>query len=158
MLCLAVTLRPLLVPETGSVAAPSAVLCSTTLPADPGLVFLGHESGHVTVWRSDSLSFVSSLRVAAGSVTALAGVDRYIWCGFKSGKIHVLDTHANPWQLIIAFKAHSDAVAKLLVNFDMLWVDGTLPVVSLSQDGEVCVWDGLLSQWYLGELPFMSDG
>lgn len=26
-----------------------------------------------------------------------------------------------------------------------------LPVVSLSSEGEVCVWDGLLSQWFLGE-------
>lgn len=62
-----------------------------------------------------------SLRVATASVTAMVGVDRYLWCGFKSGQIQIFDTSSNPWQLIVSFKAHNDQVAKLMVNTQMLW-------------------------------------
>lgn len=39
----------------------------------------------------------------------------------------------------------------VLYSDTFFYQGGELPIVSLSSEGEVAVWDGLLSQWFLGK-------
>ncbi|GAA6029323.1 hypothetical protein JCM8097_003620 [Rhodosporidiobolus ruineniae] len=142
--------RPLVTPEAaGNVGA---VTCHAIVPHQDHLVYLGHDNGFVSVWDRSSYECVLVQRISPYAVSALCGVRRYLWAGFRTGELYVYDVESEPWVVKKAWKAHKDPVIRLVVDPASLWKDETLQVASASND-TVCLWDGFLrDDWLDSEL------
>lgn len=111
--------RPLNTPE--SAGHVGAVTSSAIVPSQHDLVFLGHDNGWVSVWHQSTHAFSHIQRVSPYSITALAGVGKYLWAGFRNGFICVYDVSSEPWTVHKAWKAHKDPVQRLIVDPSSLW-------------------------------------
>ncbi|GAA5822802.1 hypothetical protein JCM11251_004386 [Rhodosporidiobolus azoricus] len=142
--------RPLVTPEyTGHVGA---VTASAIVPHQDHLVYLGHDNGYVSVWDRTTYECVAVQRISPYSISALCGVRRYLWAGYRTGQLYVYDVESEPWTVKKAWKAHKDPVIRLAVDPASLWQDETLQVASASND-TVCLWDGFLREdWLDSEL------
>ncbi|CAD6897706.1 unnamed protein product [Tilletia controversa] len=135
-------------PSAGEVGPVSS---GATIPSRPELVYLGHESGHVTVWSKSTFTCVAIQRLGRHCVVAMAGVVRYLWVGTRAGEMCVYDpgediTTPN-WRLLKKWTAHKEAIFKLLVDRAASEVP-QLQVGSAGEDGCVHFWDGtLLADW-----------
>lgn len=65
-------------------------------------------------------------------ITAMVGVGRYLWAGFRTGVIYVYEVEVEPWTVKKAWKAHKEAVTKLVVD------PASLEEVSLRSFGKGC--------------------
>ncbi|KAL9933319.1 hypothetical protein V8E36_008037 [Tilletia maclaganii] len=143
--------RPVSLPRDMPSANVVGPVCSgATIPGRPGLVYLGHESGHVSVWSKSTSSCVAIQRLGRRSVVAMAGVVRFLWVGTRAGEICVYDpdTEDSPnWRLLKKWVAHKDPVLKLLVDRTAAGSGVDVPqlqVGSGGEDGCVHFWDGTL--------------
>ncbi|GAA5837701.1 hypothetical protein JCM9279_006838 [Rhodotorula babjevae] len=142
--------RPLVTPE--SAGHIGAVTASAIVPALDHLVYLAHDNGFVSVWDRSTYACVVVQRVSPYAVSALVGVRRFLWAGFRTGYICVYDVSCEPWTVVKAWKAHKDPVIRLTVDPASLWKDETLQVASATGDN-VCMWDGFLREdWIDAEL------
>ncbi|KAJ7062834.1 Endonuclease/exonuclease/phosphatase, partial [Mycena amicta] len=133
--------------------AVGAVTDATMLPSNPGIVYLGHEAGSVSLWALDEDGgwprCIEVVRVSTSDVLCVEGVNNRLWAGGRNGTISAYDVSVKPWIVTNCWMAHQ----KLPVN--MLAVDhygiektGRLCVTSLGRDEQVKLWDGLLaSDW-----------
>ncbi|GAA5932802.1 uncharacterized protein JCM15063_002209 [Sporobolomyces koalae] len=139
--------RPLVTPES---AGPiGAVTASAVVPSQPNLVFLGHDNGFVSVWdRANNYSCILVQRLSPYSISALVGVKRYLWAGFRTGYVYVYDVDKDPWTVLKAWKAHKDPVVSLVIDPSALWTEEILQVASATAD-EVSLWDGFLRDDWL---------
>lgn len=108
------TSRPLFVPENAG--AVGAVLSGAAVPAQPNLVYLAHESGHVSIWEKDSLTCTAVVRVSTYAITALEGVVDKLWAGNREGMIQVFDMSTMPWKVVKAWKASDEPIYGLKVD------------------------------------------
>ncbi|GAA5890793.1 hypothetical protein JCM8208_003050 [Rhodotorula glutinis] len=142
--------RPLVTPE--SAGHIGAVTASAIVPALEHLVYLAHDNGFVSVWDRSTYACVVVQRVSPYAVSALVGVRRFLWAGFRTGYVCVYDVSSEPWTVVKAWKAHKDPVIRLTVDPASLWKDETLQVASATGDN-VCLWDGFLREdWIDAEL------
>lgn len=111
--------RPLVTPEYAGYVG--AVTCHAIVPEQDHLVYLGHDNGYMSVWDRAAYQCTHVQRVAAGSVSALVGVRRFLWAGFRTGNICVYDVSAEPWTVVKTWKAHADPVIGLMVDTASLW-------------------------------------
>ena len=129
-----------------------AITSGAIVPSMPHLVYLAHETGHISTWSRERFICISVAMCARGGITALAGVGSTLWSSNKSGKICVYDTSETPFKVLKLWPAHRDAVTKLLVDTYSISI-GRLQVASGGSDGQVKLWDGLLAtDWYDTEL------
>ncbi|KAJ8295387.1 T-complex protein 1 subunit alpha [Rhodotorula toruloides] len=142
--------RPLVTPESaGSIGA---VTSHAIIPEQSHLVYLAHDNGYVSVWERGSYACVKVQRISPYGVTALTGVRKYLWAGFRSGHINVYDVSSDVWVVTKSWKASKDPITRLVVDPSSLWHDGSLQVASASSD-MVCLWDGFLREdWIDAEL------
>ncbi|KAH8917200.1 DNase I-like protein [Atractiella rhizophila] len=154
------TQRPLAFPSTeassSSSSSPSssapviggvgAVTCGTIVPSHPERVYLGHESGHVSMWNKENMTCMGVLKISQSKITALQGVTRFLWAGYGSGFVFVYDIDVEPWRVQKAWKAHKDPVVDILVDPYTLWANGQLQVASICADATIHFWDGLMKQ------------
>ncbi|GAA6044924.1 hypothetical protein NBRC10513_004754 [Rhodotorula toruloides] len=142
--------RPLVTPESaGSIGA---VTSHAIIPERSHLVYLAHDNGYVSVWERESYACVKVQRISPYGVTALTGVRKYLWAGFRSGHINVYDVSTDTWVVTKSWKASKDPITRLIVDPSSLWHDGSLQVASASSD-MVCLWDGFLREdWIDAEL------
>ncbi|GAA6050079.1 hypothetical protein JCM3770_001359 [Rhodotorula araucariae] len=146
----AVLARPLVTPESAGTVG--AVTASAVVPAQEHLVYLAHDNGFVSVWDRATYACALVQRVSPYAVSALVGVRRFLWAGFRTGYIYVYDVSVEPWVVVKAWKAHKDPVIRLTVDPASLWKDETLQVASATND-TVCLWDGFLREdWIDAEL------
>ncbi|KPV75724.1 uncharacterized protein RHOBADRAFT_13733 [Rhodotorula graminis WP1] len=142
--------RPLVTPE--SAGQIGAVTASAIVPALEHLVYLAHDNGFVSVWDRTTYACVAVQRVSPYAVSALVGVRRFLWAGFRTGYVCVYDVSSEPWVVVKAWKAHKDPVIRLTVDPASLWKDETLQVASATGDN-VSLWDGFLREdWIDAEL------
>lgn len=142
--------RPLVTPESAGYIG--AVTAHAIVPDYQNLLFLGHDNGYISVWDQSTYACTQVQRVSPGAVSALTGVRRFVWAGFRTGFIHVYDVSTDPWTVKKAWKAHEDPVIRLMVDPASLWQDSTLQVASASNE-TVCLWDGFLREdWIDAEL------
>ncbi|BGP13758.1 hypothetical protein JCM10213_006411 [Rhodosporidiobolus nylandii] len=142
--------RPLVTPE--SAGHIGAVTSHAIVPHQEHLVYLGHDNGYVSVWQRDSYACIAVQRISPYSISALCGVRGYLWAGFRTGVLHVLNVEREPWTVKKAWKAHKEPVVSLSVDPACLWKDETLQVASASHS-EICLWDGFLREdWLDSEL------
>lgn len=142
--------RPLVTPESSGYIG--AVTAHAIVPDRENVVYLGHDNGYISVWDRSTYACTQVQRVSPGAVSALTGVRRFVWAGFRTGFIHVYDVSTDPWTVKKAWKAHDDPVIRLMVDPASLWQDSTLQVASASNE-TVCLWDGFLREdWIDAEL------
>ncbi|GAA6023044.1 hypothetical protein JCM11491_000373 [Sporobolomyces phaffii] len=138
--------RPLVTPESAGVFG--AVTASAIVPSQPDLVFLGHDNGFVSVWDRTTYTCRLVQRLSPYSISALVGVKRYLWAGFRTGSIYVYDVDKEPWTVLKAWKAHKDPIVALVVDPSALWTEEILQVASATAD-EIALWDGFLRDDWL---------
>lgn len=109
-----------------------SVTASSIVPSQPSLIYLGHENGYVSVWNRETYTCVLVQRVSPYMITAMVGVGRYLWAGFRTGVIYVYEVEVEPWTVKKAWKAHKEAVTKLVVD------PASLEEVSLRSFGKGC--------------------
>ncbi|TIB96890.1 DNase I-like protein [Wallemia mellicola] len=123
-----------------------AVTSGTIIPSIPSNVYLGHQGGFVSVWSASEYDFRSVTKVSSTQVDALAGVGGYLWAGFHSGKINVLDTNQGSitdWRVVQTWQAHKEKVLSIQVDTALLEF-GHLAVITTGADWNVNYWDGML--------------
>ncbi|CAG8490227.1 3671_t:CDS:2 [Ambispora gerdemannii] len=117
------------------------------------IVYIGHDNGMMTVWDTDTLNKLVTVSVSNYCITSLLGVGEYLWAGFKTGKIFVYDARKveGTWTVLKEWQAHKTTVTGLLVDDEGLWRDkiGRLQVGSISEEGHISVWDGLMQEDWL---------
>lgn len=98
-----------------------AVTSGTLVPSQPGLVYLGHDDGNVSVWSSTTYTCVYVQRVSPFQITALVGAGRFLWAGYRNGFITVYEVEREGWRVRKSWKAHKESVTKLVVDPSSLW-------------------------------------
>lgn len=141
--------RPCSIPDALGGMEIGLVTCGTVLPTRPDVVFVGHVTGHISIWSRTTYSCLSVQKLIV-SVTSLVGVGQYLWAGERLGKIKVLDVSCTPWIVVKEWDAHDSAVTVLQVDPSAIQ-DGKLPIISASAEGQVHVWDGLLASDWLSK-------
>ena len=124
--------RPLVTPESAGIIG--AVTASAIVPSQPNLVFLGHDNGYVSVWDRTTYTCTLVQRLSPYSISALVGVKRYLWAGYRTGSIYVYDVDKEPWTVLKAWKAHKDPVISLVVDPSALWTVSCYILFSLQSD------------------------
>ncbi len=143
--------RPSYIP-TGIAEGVGSITCGAVVPDLPDLVFIGHSSGHVSIWSREKYDCKSVVMCTRHGITALAGVTQYLWAANKSGRIVVYDPSETPFRVQKMWPAHRDPVLGLMVDTYSIATQ-RLQVASGSLDGQVKVWDGLLAEdWKEREL------
>ncbi|UZJ55473.1 hypothetical protein CBS101457_004793 [Exobasidium rhododendri] len=143
--------RPSSIPESMSWSHIGIVTCGAVIPSLPEVVYVGHQTGHISVWSRSTYTCLSVQTLPVG-VTAMAGVREYLWTGDRSGNMSVLNVSCTPWQVVKCWEAHDAAVS--LIEIDASSINqGKLQIISSSTEGQVHLWDGLLAKdWLLTAL------
>lgn len=115
---LGVTPRPVTTPE--SAGRVGAVTASAIVPSQAHLVYLGHDNGYVSVWSRSTYTCLLVQRVSPYMISSMAGVGQYLWVGFRTGFIYIYDVEVEPWMVRKAWKAHKEAVTKMVVDSSTL--------------------------------------
>ncbi|KAM0751115.1 DNase I-like protein [Meredithblackwellia eburnea MCA 4105] len=119
------------------------VMCGTAVPSQPDLVYLGHESGHVSIWNREEVKLVRVQKVSVEKITAMCGPARFLWVGFDTGFISIFDI-SGEWKVLKRWRAHKSRVVRLFLDVDSIWTASTLRVVSAGEDLFIQFWDGFL--------------
>ncbi|KAJ7983108.1 Endonuclease/exonuclease/phosphatase [Mycena polygramma] len=129
-----------------------AITDATMLPSNPGIVYLGHEAGSVSLWTLEDDGWprcIEVVRVSTSDVLCVEGVNNRLWAGARSGMISAYDVSVKPWVVTNCWMAHQKLpVNQLAVDHYGIEKTGRLCVVSVGRDEQVKLWDGLLaSDW-----------
>jgi len=132
------------------------VTSATILPSQPGIVYVGHEEGYISLWILDTddgyPQCIEVMKVSTSDVLSLEGVNDRLWAGGRNGMIAVYDVSQQPWLVTNCWIAHPGLpVMKLLMNHFAIEKIGQLCVVSIGRDETVRFWDGLLGLDWVGE-------
>ncbi|KAF9353260.1 hypothetical protein BGX34_011707 [Mortierella sp. NVP85] len=121
--------------------------CMATIVGS-GQVFSGHEDGKVVVWSIESREKTPRIiNVHAYRIMSLLGVGSYLWAGFATGKIYVLDLRPEVPVVMKDWQAHKDSgVAMLQLDEEGLILGGRHQVGSCAENGEIRIWDGLMAK------------
>ncbi|KWU44937.1 DNase I-like protein [Rhodotorula sp. JG-1b] len=116
------------------------VTAACAIPLDPYWVFLGHETGHVSVWDTKSGAMLNVNRISAHRITAMVGPSRHLWIGGSTGIIEVIDPFTlRGWVIVKRFEGHHGATSSL-----RLW--------SVGEDYKIRFWDGCLRDDWIAKM------
>ena len=136
------------------------VTSGTTLSSRPNHVYLGHEGGFVTIWRTttdDGIPMCEEVvRVSNSDVLCLAGINDRIWVGGRNGTIAAYSVESHPWVMTNNWAAHGNGqtptpLQKIAVDPYSIDKLGKLCVYSIGRDDHVKCWDGLLGADWQGD-------
>ena len=137
-----------------------AVTSGTILPTQPDRVYLGHEGGFISIWKTDSADgfpeCAEVMKVSTSDVLSLEGVNERLWAGGRKGMISAYDVTSRPWVVTNCWMAHNELpVLKLSIDHIGIRRTGRLRVLSVGRDEQIRFWDGLLGSNWIGEwCPF----
>ncbi|KAG6873599.1 hypothetical protein C0995_013972 [Termitomyces sp. Mi166 len=142
-----------------------AALSATVVAGTPGLVYVGHEAGWMSIWSLPSSSSpdnddgaptcIEVMRISHTDVISLEGVHDRLWVGSRSGGIAVYDVGVRPWVVTNAWAAHPGTTAGsgsgktgvpvARISVDVYGIDriGRVCVLSVGRDEQIRFWDGL---------------
>lgn len=110
----------------------------------PDTMISVHEEGQVVFWSCRECLPMETFLVGAGQrVTSSFSHDRYLWLGFSSGRLMIIDLVAR--DIVAEWKAHQMAVCLLHTGpsrRNPLYV----PMVSVCESGCALAWDGSCAQ------------
>ncbi|GAA5862309.1 hypothetical protein JCM3774_004859 [Rhodotorula dairenensis] len=128
------------------------VTAACAVPLDPYKVFLGHETGHISVWDAETGAMTDVKRLSAQRITAMVGPSRHLWIGGSTGIIEVIDPFSlGGWVIVKRFKGHKGAVAWLGLDLLSLWTTSSLRLWSVGEDYKVRFWDGCLRDDWIAD-------
>ena len=131
------------------------VTSATILPSQPGMVYVGHEEGSISMWELDKeegYRCVDVMKISTSDILSLEGVNNRLWAGDGNGTISVFDVSQKPWLVTNSWNAHSGyPVTKLMINHYAITKAGKLCVASIGGDDQLRLWDGLLGWDWVGE-------
>jgi endonuclease/exonuclease/phosphatase family metal-dependent hydrolase len=137
------TPQPLLQPNVGEVTS------GTMVPGQPDRVYFGHMDGKVTIYSRKDFHCIDVVCVSMYKIKSLVGVGDYLWAGFSTGMIYIYDMGTEPWKVKKDWKAHEKPIADIQVDGSSLWKMSRLQVFSLSTEGLLQLWDGMLTEDWL---------
>jgi hypothetical protein len=114
--------RALYVPDIDNGCQVGSVLAGTIIPCQPNLIYLAHETGHITIWDKAALKCLDVVRVSPYAITAMEGVNDLLWAGNREGTMSVYDTKHTPWKVAKAWKALDEPISGLQVDLATLAV------------------------------------
>lgn len=115
--------------------------CATSVTGVDNFMFFGHEEGTITVFCHSKMAAVANVNVSIHKICSLSKGDiNHLWIGLKTGVILVCDVSQVPWRVLKEWKAHEGPVSTISCQP----ANNCLPVMSLSVEGSVRIWDGLL--------------
>jgi hypothetical protein len=88
-----------------------AVTSGTVLSSTPGMVYLGHEGGWVTIWNEeggDTPTHIGTVKISVTDVLALEGAGSRLWAGNRQGMVYAYDVRTKPWTVINTWRAHGE--------------------------------------------------
>jgi hypothetical protein len=137
------------------------VTSAAILPSQPGMVYVGHEEGYISLWLLDTddgyPQCIEVTRVSMSDVLCLEGVNDRLWAGGRNGMISAYDVSQRPWLVTNSWNAHPGLpVLKLITNHYGIELTGQLCVASVGRDENVRLWDGLLGLDWVGECHMPS--
>ena len=119
------------------------------LGSEDDRVFFAHDDGKISVYSKLKLECVELVNVATQNITAMCGTGTYLWVGFRTGVIRVLDVSKPQWVLLLEFRSQSSSIVSLVCDHSSLWRAGAIHVVSGDENGEIKIWDGMLFENWL---------
>ena len=143
--------RPMTLPLTKE-SGMGGVTSAAYVPQCPNQVFLGHESGHISVWSTKDFACTDVHRVGDQPLVAMTGLHSMLWTATRSGQITLYKVDSPLWRAAKSWQAHREAVTALL--FDPYGLDplrGELFVCSIGNDHFAYFWDGFLSDDWLDQ-------
>jgi hypothetical protein len=129
-----------------------AVTAACVLPAQPEVVYLGHEGGCLSVWTraEGEPRFLRSVKIGPSDILSLEGVLNRLWIGNRQGQIAAYDVEPWPWRVTNLWKAHGDSpVVRLVVDPIGIGRNQRLAVLSVGKDERARLWDGLLAYHWI---------
>ena len=136
--------RPLYQQNAGDVT--SGAVIST----QPDRIYFGHVDGKISIYSLRDYTCLSVVNISVYKITSLAGIGGKLWAGFSTGMIYVYDTTQTPWAVKKDWHAHKDPLISMIADRSSSWNLERAQVISLGQDNMVRVWDGLLSEDWIG--------
>lgn len=136
--------RPLCQQNAGDVTS------GTVISTQPDRVYFGHVDGKVSIYSLRDYSCLGVVNISVYKITSLAGVGGKLWAGFSTGMIYVYDTTQSPWAVKKDWHAHRDPLISMIADRSSFWSLERAHVISLGQDNMIRVWDGLLSEDWIG--------
>lgn len=123
------------------------------------------EDGKIVEWDPAIYERRRIFQCGIYRITSLFGVSpHYLWAGFSTGKIAIYDLEGENASLIKEFQAHANtSVVDLILDEKSLFHSRQHALLSLSDHGEMGLWDGfLIDDWigmhfYLRNLLILSD-
>ncbi|KAI9254592.1 Endonuclease/exonuclease/phosphatase [Phascolomyces articulosus] len=129
----------------------------TQLVALPrGRLACAHIHGRISVWNSEKWEQVLQVAIPTYGVSAMAlSLGKYLWTGYRTGMIYVYDISSDEqWKLVKMWQAHQGPITMFTVDeLSLLSASPSLDekplmqVISADQQGNVSIWDGLLSDY-----------
>ncbi|CAO3574882.1 unnamed protein product [Mortierella alpina] len=139
--------RPKLTPTSMDIPFGIGPLTCLATIAGSGQVFSGHEDGKVILWSIETREKIRIINVHAYRIMSLLGVGSYLWAGFATGKIYVLDLRPEVPVVMKDWQAHKDSgVAMLQLDEEGLILGSRHQVGSCAENGEIKIWDGLMAK------------
>ena len=126
------------------------VTSGAVISSQPDRIYFGHVDGKISVYSLRDYSCLGLVNISVYKVTSLAGVGGKLWAGFSTGTIYVYDTTQTPWAVKKDWHAHRDPLISLIADRSSCWSLDRSHVISLGQDNMIRVWDGLLSEDWIG--------
>jgi WD40 repeat protein len=137
------------------------VTSATILPSQPGMVYVAHEEGSISMWElntEDGYRCVEVMKISASDILSLEGVSNRLWAGSRNGTISAYDVSQKPWLVTNSWNAHPGfPVMKLMINHYAITKVGKLCVASIGGDDQLRLWDGLLAWDWVGEFPSFAS-
>ncbi|KAF9092435.1 hypothetical protein BGX23_004309 [Mortierella sp. AD031] len=139
--------RPKMAPTSMDIPFGVGPLTCLATIAGSGQVFSGHEDGKVIIWSIETREKIRVINVHAYRIMSLLGVGSYLWAGFATGKIYVLDLRPEVPVVMKDWQAHKESgVAMLQLDDEGLILGGRHQVGSCAENGEIKIWDGLMAK------------
>jgi WD40 repeat protein len=113
--------------------------------------------GKILEWDGSTYERKRIFQTGIYRVTSLfTCLPHILWAGFSTGKINILDlSHPDNPLVLKDFQAHvNTGVMDFVLDQKSVFLGGQYWVLSLSEQGEIRVWDALLLQDWIGNLPF----
>ncbi|KAI7851521.1 Endonuclease/exonuclease/phosphatase [Circinella umbellata] len=128
---------------------------ATQLLALPqGRLACAHVNGRISVWSVEKWEQILQVAIPTYGVSAMAlSLDRYLWIGYRTGMIYIYDVSSDEqWKLVKVWQAHQGPITMFTVDELGLITSSSnekplVQVISADQQGNVIIWDGLLSEY-----------
>lgn len=133
------------------------VTSGTIISTQPDRVYFGHVDGKVSIYSRSDYTLLGIFNISVYKITSIVGIGGKLWAGFSTGMIYVYDTSVTPWLVQKEWKAHSDPLTGMIADRGSFWSLDRAQVISLGQDNNLRIWDGLLQEDWIGNYNFLTD-